>query len=112
MGKDCNLPKPQPGKFTVEHRAGRGWLVIGPDGAVVAGPFGGKDNALTNCVARQRAADLAAKRMVRPCMCCGHPFMSEGIHNRLCTPCRSRDVAPDPLHSARERARQERRRAD
>lgn len=26
----------------------------------------------------------------RACMCCGRPFHSEGIHNRLCDPCRHR----------------------
>lgn len=24
----------------------------------------------------------------RPCMCCGHPFQSEGPHHRLCSECR------------------------
>lgn len=26
----------------------------------------------------------------RRCMCCGASFMSQGIHNRLCDPCRHR----------------------
>lgn len=26
----------------------------------------------------------------RPCLSCGTPFPSEGIHNRLCDPCRQR----------------------
>jgi hypothetical protein len=27
---------------------------------------------------------------VRPCLCCGSPFVSEGAHNRLCGGCRLR----------------------
>lgn len=27
---------------------------------------------------------------LRPCMCCRDPFLSEGIHNRLCAPCKGR----------------------
>ena len=29
-----------------------------------------------------------ARRVTRPCMCCGQPFESEGIHNRMCGGCR------------------------
>lgn len=46
---------------------------------------------------RQKEDDERARRMKRPCMCCGHAFMSEGIHNRMCDLCRHRDVAPDPV---------------
>jgi hypothetical protein len=30
----------------------------------------------------------------RACLCCGQEFTSEGIHNRLCDPCRRRDYPP------------------
>lgn len=29
----------------------------------------------------------------RPCLRCQKPFLSEGIHNRLCNPCRSMSSA-------------------
>lgn len=38
----------------------------------------------------QRPADQAATPRPKPCMCCGKPFKSEGIHNRLCGQCRTR----------------------
>lgn len=38
----------------------------------------------------QRPADQAAIHRPKPCMCCGKPFKSEGIHNRLCGFCRTR----------------------
>ena len=28
----------------------------------------------------------------RPCMCCLNPFLSEGIHNRLCISCRNKSA--------------------
>lgn len=31
-----------------------------------------------------------ARRMRRPCMCCGTSFKSEGIHNRLCKTCKTK----------------------
>ena len=30
----------------------------------------------------------------RSCLCCGRTFRSAGPHNRLCDPCRGRDVSP------------------
>lgn len=37
-----------------------------------------------------RLDHLAARtrRGHRPCLCCGTTFLSEGLHNRLCDPCR------------------------
>jgi hypothetical protein len=38
-----------------------------------------------------RADRLAkkAQRQKRSCLCCAHPFLSEGAHNRLCDRCRN-----------------------
>lgn len=30
----------------------------------------------------------AAGKVTRACMCCRIPFLSEGVHNRMCDPCR------------------------
>ena len=40
--------------------------------------------------ARLRSERQRRKAGPRPCMCCGHVFESEGIHNRLCGSCRHR----------------------
>lgn len=46
-------------------------------------------------LAEARMLDIKAARKRakstrrRPCMCCGDDFNSEGIHNRLCSTCRS-----------------------
>lgn len=83
-----HVAKPRAGGFDLEYQPGRGWFVIDPNGVRKAGPFQCDNKALMSLEARQRAADQAAKRMLRPCMCCQREFYSEGIHNRLCGPCR------------------------
>lgn len=32
--------------------------------------------------------ERAARSRIRRCLCCEQAFISEGIHNRLCHPCR------------------------
>jgi hypothetical protein len=39
---------------------------------------------------RRKALLPTAKR--RACMCCQRPFLSEGIHNRICEPCKRSDL--------------------
>ena len=57
--------------------------------------------ANSRTAARKRSESAARKRaerdaytVWRPCLGCGQPFPSEGIHNRLCGRCRrsTRDV--------------------
>lgn len=88
-----NQPKPELARFRVEHNADGGYDVIDPDGRVVV-KVGNKAFALNRAEALQKAADTAAKRGPRQCLCCGREFDSEGIHNRMCKPCRGR---ADPL---------------
>ena len=38
--------------------------------------------------AARKRAERDACAVWRPCLCCGRPFPSEGIHNRLCGGCR------------------------
>ncbi|MBW4984777.1 hypothetical protein KZZ07_19740 [Mameliella sp. CS4] len=35
-----------------------------------------------------RDLNREARRRLRPCLCCGSPFLSEGPHNRMCDRCR------------------------
>lgn len=88
-----NQPKPGLARFRVEYRTGGGYDIIDPNGKVV-GRHSNRDAALTRAEALQREADTAAKRGPRPCLCCGREFESQGIHNRMCAPCRGR---ADPL---------------
>lgn len=46
-----------------------------------------------------RARMQAAKRR-RPCMTCGTVFASEGVHNRMCDPCRTGAAGLSPLELA------------
>ena len=85
---DSQISKPAAGAFTVEYRHGRGYAVVDPYGHVRGGYHATWDAAATQRDHLQRAADVAAKRGPRACMCCGVQFASEGIHNRLCNPCR------------------------
>lgn len=41
----------------------------------------------------------ADTRKVRKCLCCGREFNSDGPHNRLCGPCRSKSVSPYELYA-------------
>lgn len=84
-----HIPKPKIGQFTIEYVPGRGYFVLSPAGDRVSGPFGARNNALTNRDARQARADVKSRRGARPCLCCGAVFQSEGPHNRMCTPCRA-----------------------
>ncbi len=99
-------PKPRIGLFSVEYVTGRGYFVFDPDALPVAGPFNEKANALTNMEKRQAAADAVTRRGPRACMRCGQTFASEGIHNRMCNPCRAAglDMVPCSFPARRRRA--------
>ena len=73
-------------------RIGGQYFVFDPAGRPVGTGYGGDRKAVaTQRDALQAAADLAAKRVRRPCLCCHQEFDSAGIHNRLCKRCASRD---------------------
>ena len=61
-----------------------------PAGQPVGAPTT-KDLAADRAERLQAEADARARRGIRPCLCCGHSFVSEGIHNRLCGSCRGRN---------------------
>jgi len=90
MVKDCNLPKPGRQAFRTEYLPGKGYVVRDPEGRQVADftPFRIRAEQLRDRL--QREADAKAKRGPRPCLSCGSSFVSEGIHYRLCSGCRSR----------------------
>ena len=83
-----NGPRNEMGYRTA--RRGAGWVVLGPEGAVVSRGHPSANSAsgaMTGFV--HRARKLAAPgAKTRPCLGCGAAFASEGIHNRLCDPCR------------------------
>lgn len=68
----------------IEQRS-QGWCVLAYGGReILAGPFPDRAGA-------ERARDdirARKQRRLRPCLCCGKQFTSEGSHNRLCQPCR------------------------
>lgn len=84
-------------RFTVLSLAS-GYVVCDPDGNVVSDPVRFRPQADRLRDEKQRAADAKAKRGPRPCMKCERDFESEGIHNRLCGPCRQ---SADPLDPVR-----------
>lgn len=88
MGADnIKFAKPALAKWQVVTRAAGAYVVYQPDGQVYKiCTYKSQAHAIVD--QKQRAADLAAKRMVRPCMRCEKPFQSEGIHNRMCDHCR------------------------
>lgn len=66
-----------------------GWYrITNPEGAFVGQPYSGKKAAQEAADRMQAEADQKAKRGERCCLRCGSPFLSEGIHNRMCNRCR------------------------
>ncbi len=47
---------------------------------------------------KKQGAAVPIKR-VRPCLCCGRQFNSDGPHNRLCGSCRLKSVSPYELYA-------------
>lgn len=88
MGVDnFKFAKPALAKWQVVTRAEGKYVIYQPDGQVY-GTCTSKAQADAIVAQKRKAADLAAKRMERPCMCCQRRFQSEGIHNRMCDSCR------------------------
>lgn len=78
---------------TVRRRYGvqkaNGWhRITNPEGAFVGQPYSSKKAALEAADRLQQAADSKSKPGERCCLRCGSPFLSEGIHNRMCNRCR------------------------
>ncbi|WP_370269200.1 hypothetical protein [Nioella sp.] len=90
--KDWTQPAPTQARFRVEYVPGKGHAVFDPDGRMTHDP-GSLADARCACQTLQAAWNAKRKIGERPCLCCGTPFESEGIHNRLCTRCRTRDDA-------------------
>lgn len=89
---EFHLPKPKP-VFTIRWLPGiKCYVVIDPQGAVCSKPTS-KDGAERLRDARQAEADEKKKVGLRACLCCGREFKSEGIHNRMCQPCRGASSA-------------------
>lgn len=90
VARDYNLPAPAYARYRVEYVSGRGYFVADPEGRFVSGPWHGRDTAEARRHELQTVLDIAKRRGPRACLCCGRQFESEGIHNRMCTPCRGR----------------------
>jgi len=99
MGLAMHYSKPAHARWSMEYVTGQGWRLVDPDGKPQSAFYNTKDRAQTNLDSAQAQTDAARQRRHRPCMCCGHVFLSEGIHNRMCDVCRHRDVAPDPVRA-------------
>lgn len=72
--------------FTVERSGGTwpGWIVC-KDGEKVYGAVSAKWRADDQ---RDRL-EREARKKSRSCLTCGATFISEGPHNRMCSPCRA-----------------------
>lgn len=104
MGDANNNPKPSI-RPQIHYFTGKGYAIVDGDGVQISGYYGGRDRAKTRLSHILAEADRKAKRGPRPCMCCGTSFESEGIHNRLCARCRSRDAGDEPVRPYIARSR-------
>jgi hypothetical protein len=79
--------------FVVELIRGQGYAVFDLAGKRLTEPTPFHPVADRQRSAFQREADRKAKRGPRACLRCRHAFESEGIHNRMCAPCRLQATA-------------------
>ncbi len=96
-----NRIKPECGRLTVRETA-KDFAVFDPDGVRISDPVAAREKAIALLKTKQAAADRAARRTIRPCLCCGSSFASQGIHNRMCDRCRHQtnsDMAPASVGS-------------
>ncbi|MDT8856462.1 hypothetical protein RNZ50_15820 [Paracoccaceae bacterium Fryx2] len=100
-----NWSKPGLARHQVVWVPGSGFVVVDPDGQRVGAPSDTRPQAERLRDEAQRAADAKAKRGPRACLCCGRVFESEGIHNRMCGPCRNRDTGDVPARLSGTRLR-------
>ncbi len=56
--------------------------------AEIAAALGRSEGAIYQRISALCKSTRQNKGRVRPCMCCGLNFRSEGFHNRLCVKCR------------------------
>ena len=83
--------RPKPGSaYTLDHILGLGYIVRDQNGKQLTVPSPFRLQADRKREELQRVFDKTAKRGPRACLCCGKEFASEGIHHRMCLPCRNR----------------------
>ena len=70
--------------YTVRPAGNRRFAVFNAKGVRVSGLYDCREFALT----RAESLERQAGRQERPCLTCAKPFMSEGVHNRMCNRCR------------------------
>ena len=81
-------PKPL-GRFYIHSEWGR-HCVCNHHGTRLTAYFTRQSVAESELIRLQAEDDKKAKRGPRACLGCGKGFESEGIHNRMCQPCRLR----------------------
>jgi hypothetical protein len=97
--------KPGLGRFRIVEMAGRGYVIVSPEGARVTDGTAFRPLAERDRAALQAEADRRAGRRERACLCCGARFGSTGFGNRLCDTCRRKgdDTLPNRFAPPRRR---------
>lgn len=110
MSKEIHA-KPSLSEFTVRLRANGIWVVIKPDGGVTGDQFDSKRQAEARARELQIKLDAEKRKGPRACITCGDEFLSEGVHNRMCSCCRRSggDALGWPVSLTSGRARGQRR---
>lgn len=83
---------PQPSRWSTEEDATLARMKAA--GATPVAMAKKLDRAESSVYRRLETLEDRSQRRERPCMCCRHPFMSDGPHNRLCTRCRNKETSP------------------
>lgn len=82
-----HVSKPEYARWTITYVGAGRWRLVDPTGMPQPTIYAGREAALTAMGCAQARTDAAARKGVRPCMCCRSPFESDGIHDRLCDAC-------------------------
>lgn len=99
MGIDnIKFSKPALAKWKHVRRTDDCFVIYRPDGSIY-GECATLSQAAATVSSLQKQDDERARKVIRPCLCCGDKFLSEGIHNRMCDDCRHRDMRPDPIRA-------------
>lgn len=91
--------------YFVRRLTSGGYVVCEPGGKAVSSATPFRIVADRHCATLQADDDARRRRGPRPCLRCSSEFVSEGVHHRMCKPCRHHTDGWDPYGMAPKNGR-------